>query len=185
MLNFRGGGHHLLAQFKEQLVFEGHRFIFRADDFAFDFLQLRGDEALAIDHRLLADVIGRHAREIGLGDFDEVAEHLVEANFQGADAGALDFLRLKGRNPLFAVVGGGAKLIQLFMIALADEAAFLDGDGWLIHQGSLNERDEVILRNDGAIQFREAAGGVRGQRGLQGGQFGERKRERADVASVA
>ena len=74
--------------------------VVRGEDFAFVVLQLRRGEALGIDQRLFALVVGRREREVRLGDLDVVAEDRVIAHLQRADAGALPLALLDGRNRL-------------------------------------------------------------------------------------
>ncbi len=56
--------------------------LFGVEDFALVVLQLRRGEALGVDQRLLALVIGRREVQIGFRDFDVVAEDVVEADFE-------------------------------------------------------------------------------------------------------
>ncbi len=86
---------------------------------------------------------------------------------------------------MLAVVGGGAQLVESGVVALADDAALLDGHGRFVHQGAVDAGFELWLRHDGCRQVAEACGGVRGQGVLQRGQARQRGAQRADVASVA
>ena len=62
-------------------------------------LQLGRDVALGVDQRLLADVVGRDERRVGLRDLDVVAEDLVVADLERLDAGALPLDRLQVGDP--------------------------------------------------------------------------------------
>ena len=59
------------------------------------------------------------------GDFDEVAEDVVEFDFEGVDAGAFAFVFLEGGDPVFSVAGGGAEFVEVFGVAVGDDAAVL------------------------------------------------------------
>ena len=70
----------------------------------FQILQFLCDEPLAVYQGLFADVGFRHLLLKGIGDLNIVAEHLVIADFQGADAGFFLLLRLHlGQEALAAV----------------------------------------------------------------------------------
>src|ERR1700733_12700121 len=59
----------IAQQLGEDLQFELLERGFRRQDFALELLERGRGEALGTDQRLLALVVGRHALEIGLGDF--------------------------------------------------------------------------------------------------------------------
>ena len=67
-------------------------------------LQLLSDVALAVDQRLLADIVVGYLIPEGVGYLDVIAEYLVIADLQGADAGLFLLLRLHlGQEALAAV----------------------------------------------------------------------------------
>ena len=76
-------------------------------------LQLRRGEALGVDQRLLAFVIGGREVQIGVGDFDVVAEDVIEADLERLDAGALPLARFDLRDVLAAVLAEIAQLVEL------------------------------------------------------------------------
>ena len=78
----RGLGSNGGTNVDEKLAFDCDDALVSGEDFAFVSLQLRRSEALGVDQGLLALVIGRSKMQVGLGDFDVVAENLVEADFQ-------------------------------------------------------------------------------------------------------
>ena len=57
---------HLFAHVKEKFVFQFHTALFRAENFAFHFLQFRSDESFAVGDGLFADVIRRNFIEVRL-----------------------------------------------------------------------------------------------------------------------
>ncbi len=115
-----------------QLALELQRVVVRAGDARFHFLELRGDEALGIRQRLLANpaeaiqvvgnafgaagltlvIVGR-LRALGEADFEVVAENLVVADAGAADAGALALAHLERGDPLAGIAGELAVLVQL------------------------------------------------------------------------
>ena len=92
-------------------------------DFLFVLLQGGRDEPLAAGDRLLAVVVGGHAREVRLRDLDVVAEHPVVADLQRVDPGAraLRFFHLG--DPLLAGTADAAQLVELRIHAVAHGAA--------------------------------------------------------------
>ncbi len=76
--------------------------VLRAQDFLFVLLQFGRDVALGVLERLLALVIARDLGGVRVRDLDVVAENPVEADLEGVDAGALDFVRLKAGDPFLA-----------------------------------------------------------------------------------
>jgi hypothetical protein len=84
-LGMRGGE---LAHLAEQLFFEREDLVLGVENLALVVLQLGRGEALGVDQGLLALVIGGGEVLVGLGDFDVIAEHIIEADLQRLDAGA-------------------------------------------------------------------------------------------------
>jgi hypothetical protein len=89
------------AQVEEQFVFERVGAFVGAEDFFLHRFEFGCDEAFAACDGLFACVIGGDFGEVGFGDFDVVAEDVVEADFERRDARAFDFARsilcLRGR----------------------------------------------------------------------------------------
>jgi hypothetical protein len=71
---------------------------------------------------LFAFVVGGRVGEIGLGNFDVVAKDLVEADFEGVDAGAFAFALFHGGDDLLAVLAEIAEFVEFGVIAGADHA---------------------------------------------------------------
>ncbi len=114
---------------------------------------------------MFALVIGGSEMEIGLGNFDVVAENLIEADFEGIDAGALAFALFHGGDDLFAVFADIAKLIEFGVIAGADHAGFAGGGGRLVGEGAFEFFADVGEFVDFLVEFAEeitAAGLGRG-----------------------
>jgi hypothetical protein len=69
------------ANVDEELAFDFEDSLVGGKDFALVVFEFGRSEALGVDEGLLAFVIGGGVREIGFGDFDVVAEDLIEADF--------------------------------------------------------------------------------------------------------
>jgi len=70
--------------------------------------------------------------EIGPRDFDVVAEDLVEADFEGVDAGALALALFHGGDDLLAVFADIAEFVEFGVVAGPDHAGFGGGGGRLV-----------------------------------------------------
>ena len=115
-----------VAHLGEELALQPHALLLGADDALLDLLQLGGREALGVGQGLAAQVALGHHVQVGLGHLDHVAEHAVEADPQVADAGLLALALLQVQDPLLAVLGGGAELVEHGAVAVADDAALGD-----------------------------------------------------------
>ena len=92
------------AQGGEQLVLQRGVAVLGGEDIVLQILQLLSDIALAVDQRLLADIVVGYLIPEGVGYLDVIAEYLVIADLQGADAGFFLLLRLHlGQEALAAV----------------------------------------------------------------------------------
>ena len=112
---------------------------------------------------MLSLVIGRRVGQIGLGNFDVVAEDLVEADFQGVDAGAFALALFHGGDDLLAVLAEVAKFVEFGVIAGADHAGF-GGGGWrLVGDGLFEFFADVCKFIDFVVEIAEeiAAAGLR------------------------
>lgn len=69
-------------EFNEEFVFEFFGSFFGAEDFVFHFLERGGDVALRVGHGLFAGVVVRDFCELAGCYFDEVAEDVVEFDFE-------------------------------------------------------------------------------------------------------
>jgi hypothetical protein len=127
------------AELEEEVVFEFGAAFIGAQDLGLHILELRGDEAFAVGDGLFADVMGRDFLKVGFGDFDEVAEDGVEADFEGGDSGLLDFLELELGDPILAVGAGLAEFIERGIEAVADQAALFEGERGVIFEGAMDQ----------------------------------------------
>ncbi len=153
-----------IAQGDEQVVFQLVDAFLRAEDFLLVFLQLGSDVALGVLESLLALVIARDSLAVCMGDFDVVAKHLVEADFQAWDAGAADLVGLEAGDPLLAAAGDLVQFVQLRVVAAPDHAALLGADRRVVHQGGVQHLTQVRAKVKAAFQLGE-------ERGAAGRQF--------------
>ena len=163
---------HLLAQAKKQVVLQLRGPFFGAEDLRFHDLEVLGDEALAAGHGLFAHIVTRHLGEVRFGDFDVIAEHRVEADFQRRNAGAGDFVLLELGQPVLAASGCGAEFVQLRAEAIPDHSALLHRQGWFIGDGVAEQFDEVGEFAEQGAQVSE----------LRGFETFLRRRDREEVA---
>src|SRR6266478_8237042 len=110
------------AQVDEKLALDFEDAFVGGKDFAFVFFQLRRSEALGIDQSLLALVIVGREMQVGLGNFNVVAENMVEADFKRSDVGALTLALFHGGDDLFAVLAKIAQLVEFGVKAGANDA---------------------------------------------------------------
>ena len=143
MLNTGRLGHGRRADFLKKFQLELQRSLLRAENLVLVFLQLGRDEPLRVHQRLLANVVGRRIGQVGLGDFDVVAENLVVPDLQRFDAGAFLFARLEIGQPLAAFCRRRLQLVQLGMVTLADHPAVLHGNRRLIDNRPINQRHKI------------------------------------------
>ena len=107
----------------EQLVFEHDETVFCAEDLLFHLLELRRNVPLGIRQRLLALILIRHLRQIGLCDLNIVPEHAVVTHAEGFDLRALALCRFEVFQPSLRIIGDVSELIHLGAITRANESA--------------------------------------------------------------
>ena len=90
------------AQLHKDALLNFDRPIVRGEYLALVFLQLRRRKPLGIHQRLLALIVRRSQREVGLGDLDVISEDRVIANFQRTDPRTLPLALFDCRNRLTA-----------------------------------------------------------------------------------
>ena len=111
----------------EQMILNIDDLFLGPKDLGFKFLQFRRDIPFRVDQGLLADIIGRYSRSIGMSHFNIITEHFIVADFQGFNARTFLFPCFQILNPLPAVTRQTAQLIQLQIVAITDKAAFAHG----------------------------------------------------------
>ena len=111
----------------EQMILNVDDLFLCPKNLGFKFLQFGRDIPFRVDQGLLADIVGRYGRRIGVSHFDIITEHFIVADFQGFDASAFLFPCFQILNPLPAVARQAAQFIQLQIVAITDKAAFAHG----------------------------------------------------------
>ncbi len=84
-------------------------------------------------------------------DFDVVAKHLVEPDFERRDARALGLFLLHIGHPLLARGGYLTELVKLVTVAIADESAFAYFCRRVIHKRLLDAVDHVGAERQGVV----------------------------------
>ena len=102
-----------VAQFDEQFVFKLFGPFVGRENFFFVFLQLGRDIALGVLDGLLAMIIVGNLVAMRMRDFQIIAEHFVESDFQARDAGAGNFVGLILCHPLLAAGREIAERVEL------------------------------------------------------------------------
>ena len=155
----------------------------------FPFLQTGDDVALGIGKGLLALVIVGNPFEVRLADFDVIAEHLVETDLQRGDPGAFTLAALKPGDPVSPPGLDLPELVELLVVAVAEDAAFRHRCGWVVDEGGADQFDEpgrVREVGESLFQRRGPVAGP-GQIPHQQGDLrdpGERIRQSGEVAGA-
>jgi hypothetical protein len=123
------------ADVNEELALDLEDAFVGGENFALVVFEFGRGEALGVHEGLLAFVICGSVGEIGFGNFDVVAEDLIEADFEGVDAGALAFALFHGGDDLLAVLAQIAEFVEFGMVPGADHAGFGGGSGRLVGNG--------------------------------------------------
>ena len=144
-------GSHSVAQGGEEFKFERLVAVARGQNLLLKVFEFFGDVALAVHERLLADVRFGHKLLEGVRDLDIVAEDLVVADLQRADAGLFLLARLDvGEKPL-AARQNLVQAVDFGIVALADEAALAHGKRRLVDERvadalrHIGERVELVV----------------------------------------
>src|SRR5581483_1432648 len=87
---------------------------------------------------LFALVVGRGQVQVRLGNFDVIAENIVEANLQRLDAGSTPLTRLNLGDILPSVAAQVPELVQFGMKSVANGAAISQVDGRLVRNSGPN-----------------------------------------------
>jgi len=166
--------------------------VFRAEHLLFVLLQFRRYEPLGIGKGLAADIVGRDVGQIGFRHLDVVAEDLVIADLQGADAGAGLFLRLQPGDEPLPLAADTAQLIQFPVVAIGNHPAVPQDKGRILRNRRPDEAGNIRQRVDGndglGQEWGSAAsgGGNNGRNSLQripqGNHVLGRSRRKADSA---
>ncbi|OQA90348.1 MAG: hypothetical protein BWY28_00275 [bacterium ADurb.Bin236] len=137
---------HPVQHLSVQLVFKPRRLLLRAQRAALQLRQLLRYKALGVGQGLPADIARRHQRKIGLGDLDEITEDAVVEHLEVLDACRLALPLLQVAEPLAAVAGCQAGLVQPRVIPLPDGAAVRELGRGIPGDGPLQQVLRLLLR---------------------------------------
>ena len=117
-----------LRELVEDREFDGERPFAGAGDPRLEVGELGGGEADGAGHGLAVDetgVLRRRQEAFGVvgADLDEIAEHVVVLDLQTANLGLAGVARLQAGNHPAALVAEPPRLVELGVVAVADEAA--------------------------------------------------------------
>src|SRR3989442_6449152 len=113
--------------------------------------------------RLLALKVRGHQVQVGLADFDVIAEDLVETNFQRGDSGALALALFHRGDELFAALAQLSQLVELGVVAAANDAGVGHLGGRVVGYGALDTLAHVGELVERAVQRGQARAGDFGQ----------------------
>ncbi len=121
-------------------------------------LQRRCREPFAAGNRLFAVVVVRHVVQVGLRDFDVIAEHTVEADLERSDAGARALALFHRGDDLAPGAADRHEVVQFRIHAVTREAAVPREGGRLFDERAIDEVTDVgevvELRQQAAEQRR-------------------------------
>ena len=107
-------------------LFDHQHLLLGPEDLLLVFLQLLGDVAFGIGKGLLADPALGHLVLMGVAHFDIVAEDVVVADLERRDARRLALAMLDACQVILAVERNAARVVQLGVHAVGDDAALLN-----------------------------------------------------------
>ncbi len=90
-------------------------------------------------------IVRRHQMRIGLTHFNVITKDLIKPDFEGFDAGALALSGLEARHPLLVAFGLANQAIEVGVITGANQATIADRDRGRIHNGLLQQGDDIGL----------------------------------------
>ena len=111
------------AERSEELGLADRHPLLGAEHARFVLLELGRDVALGGGQRLAPLVVGGDPGGVGVGDLEVVAEDLVEPDLERGDAGAVPLALLERGDVLVAAVAERAQLVELAVVAVANDAA--------------------------------------------------------------
>src|ERR1019366_6399875 len=121
---------------------------------------------------------------IGAGDFDVVAEDVVEAYLERGDAGALALAGLDLGDVLLAVLAEVAELVELGMISGADGAAIGEVEGWLIGDGFEDDPSDVGEFVEAVVKVAQAGSLLGVEATFERGDFSRSEEHTSELQSL-
>ena len=162
-----------------------------AEDPRLVLLELRRHVALGGGQGLPPLVVGGDLGRVGVGDLQVVAEHLVEADLERGNAGALALTLLERGDVLPAAVAERAQVVELAVEARADHATIAEGGRRTILEaapelgGEIGEQIELVHRIGQGGRRTAVGQRRRGERAEPFGHVGQAKKGVAQRAELA
>src|SRR5579862_328785 len=132
-----------LANFAIQSPLDFEYPLFGRQHLAFIFFKFARRKSLGIDQSLLPLVISRRKMQIRFRNLNVETEHLVIADLERSNPGALSLTLLHRRNNLASLLCDVAQLIELGVIAAADHSGIIDHRGRLFRNSARNQITHV------------------------------------------
>lgn len=154
------------------------------EDFFFFFFEFFGEEAFGVGGGLFTDVVGGGEVEVGFGDFDEVAEGVIEFDFEVFDFGFFLFCAFEVGEPGFVIGGEIVKVVEGVIVAWADDAPGVDFRREFVVEGGVEEGAEVVAGVDAVGEGFGGGGFHFGEELEDGGELIEGIADGAEFAGV-
>ena len=132
------------TDFTIKLIFQCIQLIFCTKDHVFKFFKLRCDITLSIRKGLFSCIIIRDKILVRIRYFQIIAEYFVVFYFQVFNACFFSFIILKFCKPVFSVRFRPAKLINFFVITVADNISLFHGKRRILTNGFRDELAEIF-----------------------------------------
>jgi hypothetical protein len=127
---------------------------------SFEAFEFRRDVALGVLQGLPAAVVVGNLFDVGVGDLDVKAMHLVELDLEIGDAAAVAFARFELDEEGAAVVLDRAQFVEVGVVARGDDAAFAHQRGRLGRDGVGQQADAGLRRCQRGDAVRRVAAAV-------------------------
>lgn len=119
-LNCFGMSRNLHAKIVEEAGLQGEDPLLRVQNLVLVFLQVRCDVPFGVAERLLPDILRRHPVPVGVGDFNIVSKHVVEANLERRNSCPGSLRGLQVGDPRLAAEYQPAQLVEVSVESFAD-----------------------------------------------------------------
>ena len=132
------------TDFAVKLIFQCIQFIFRTKDHVLKLFKLRCDITFSIRKCLFSCIIIRYKILVRIRHFQIIAENFVVFYFQVFNPCFLSFIILKFCKPVFSVRFRPAKLINFFVITVADNISLFHSKWRILTNGFRDELAEIF-----------------------------------------
>ena len=144
-MNFFEPSFDLFSQFDKQIIFNGDAFFLRAQYFRFKIPQLRRDVPFGVRQRLLARIIQRHLRRLGVPHFNIISEYVIVADLERLDAGFRAFIFLERLQHKSTVARNPTVFIELIIVTVANDVAVANRMPRIFHQRPIEQFNQVSV----------------------------------------